>query len=346
MFKKLTGRSGTGLQSAAPGRCMSDFEFESNRRPRMLPVSLATVTTTLSRSTAGATLAEVQIRDPFVVPDHAHGRYLLFGTSGFGEVAHGGFVVRTSEDLARWSEPRAALAPADGPAGAQHFWAPEVHAYRGRWYLLGSFSHGSVENPDRRYTRIYVADEATGPFRPVSAGPITPEGWLCIDGTLHVAEDGTPWLVFVREWVQVTDGEMHAMPLTADLSAPAGEPRLLFRASEAAWSRPQTWGNFTGFHVTDGPWLHRTARGVLLMLWSSFGGGGYSMGVAQSESGQVAGPWSHAPEPLVANDGGHGMVFRDLRGELHVTWHTPNIVGRERAIFRRLHEAGDGLVLG
>ena len=289
------------------------------------------------------TLPEIQLRDPFIVPDPATGRYLLFGTSGFGEVAHGGFVARTSRDLVNWSEASPALAPADGPAGATYFWAPEVHAYRGRWYLIGSFMHGTVvTRPEQRYSRIYVADRPEGPFRPLTDGPITPAGWLSIDATLHVEPDGTPWLVFVREWVQVTDGEMHALPLTPDLRAPVGAPRLLFRASEAAWSRPQTYETFRDFRVTDGPWLHRPATGGLLMLWSSFGAGGYLTGVARSASGTVTGPWVQSAEPLFKADGGHGMLFRTLDGGLTMALHTPNQPGRERAKFLPIREdAGD-----
>src|SRR6185312_14848841 len=104
-------------------------------------------------------LADLQIRDPFIVADRLRGRYLLFGSHGFGEASHGGFLVRTSTDLLNWSEPQPALAAADAPAGTAHFWAPEVHAYRGRWYLFGTFSHGEIETPARRYTAVTVADD-------------------------------------------------------------------------------------------------------------------------------------------------------------------------------------------
>lgn len=289
---------------------------------------------------------DIQIRDPFIVTDAAERRYLLYGTSGFGEALHGGFSVRTSRDLREWSEPQPALAPANWPVGATHFWAPEVQAYRGRWYLFGTFSHGSdMTRPERRYTRIYVADTPEGPFQPLSSGPITPPGWWCIDGTLHVDARGTPWLVFVREWLQVNDGEMHAVELSPDLRGQAGGPRRLFRASEAPWSLPQKWEKFSGYRVTDGPWLHRLATGGLLMLWSSFGKGGYVTGVARSANGEVTGTWVQAREPLLAADGGHPMLFRTLEGELMLALHTPNAVGQERAKFIPVRETRDGLEL-
>jgi arabinan endo-1,5-alpha-L-arabinosidase len=293
-----------------------------------------------------AELADIPLRDPFVVADAVARRYLLFGTSGFGEVAHGGFAVRTSHDLREWSEPRTVLATAAGPVGVTHFWAPEVQAYRGRWYLFGTFSHGTEPaRPERRYTRIYVADTPEGPFTPLTSGPITPPGWWCIDGTLHVDVHGTPWLVFVREWLQVHDGEIQAVELTPDLRGQAGGPRRLFRASEAPWSLPQTWDKFSGYRVTDGPWLHRLATGGLLMLWSSFGQGRYLTGIARSANGEVTGSWVQSPAPLFAADGGHPMLFRTLEGELMLALHTPNALGQERPRFIPVRETKDGLEL-
>lgn len=290
--------------------------------------------------------AEIQIRDPFIVADPRTRQYHLFGTSGFGEAVHGGFLVRTSRDLKTWSEPKIALASRDGPAGATYFWAPEVHAYRGRWYLFGTFMHGTeITRPEQRYSRILVADAPDGPYRALSEGPITPAGWLSIDATLHLEPDGTPWLVFVREWVEVTDGEVQALPLASDLRAPAGPPRRLFRASEAAWSRPQTWDRFTGFRVTDGPWMHRTAAGALLMLWSTFGEGGYITGVARSITGAVTGPWVQADAPLFTGDGGHPMLFRTFEGQLTMALHTPNQPGAERMRLVPVRETAEGIEL-
>jgi beta-xylosidase len=293
-----------------------------------------------------ASLDEIQIRDPFIVVDPATRRYFLHGTTGFGEAAHGGFLVRSSDDLMQWSKPKPALAVGDGPSGATHFWAPEVFSYRGRWYLFGSVMHGTdLTHPEQRYTTIFVADAPDGPFRAYSSGPLTPPGWTSIDGTLHVEPDGTPWMIFVREWVQVTDGEMHAVPLTRDLRATAGNPVLLFRASEAAWSLPQSWAGFSGYRVTDGPWLHRTKLGDLLMLWSTFGPGGYVTGIARSKTGTVMGPWVQSPQPLFAGDGGHAMIFRTFEGTLMMALHSPNRPPTERARFLPIEEVPGGLAI-
>ena len=158
--------------------------------------------------------------------------------------------------------------------------APEVHVYRGRYFLFASFKAQGV----CRGTQILVAESPLGPFRPVSTKPVTPPDWECLDGTLFVTEDGNPWMLFCHEWVQVGDGEICALPLSKDLVSAAGEPTMLFRASQAPWIQQYESKGRKGY-VTDGPWQHRLPGGELLMLWSSFSGDGYTIGVARSRSG-------------------------------------------------------------
>lgn len=293
-------------------------------------------------------LRDIQLRDPFIVADAAAGLYRLYGTTALGGPmeAPDGFSLRLSRDLRAWSEPRPALPRSAGPADADFYWAPEVHHYRDRWYLFGSFGVGmNVLKPRAHYTAVYSAGSPDGPFVAHSEGAITPLGWRCIDGTLHVDAQDRPWLVFVREWTQILDGEMHAMPLSVDLRRPAGPPRLLFRASEAPWSLVQKSELGDGYRVTDGPWLHRTATGVLLLLWSSFGSGGYVTGVARSTSGAITGPWVQSPTPLFANDGGHPMIFRAFDGRLLLTLHSPNRPMAERVRLLPVRETADSLEL-
>lgn len=293
-------------------------------------------------------LSEIQIRDPFILPDPASGLYRLYGTTGFGgpDESPQGFVVRHSRDLKHWSEPRTVLPRTAGPAEADFYWAPEVHFYRGRWYLFATFGHGmSLLKPRARYTSIYSAESPDGPFVLHSQGPATPLGWIGIDGTLHVDAAGHPWLVFCREWVQTRNGEISALPLSDDLRRPAGEARLLFRASEAPWSHAQNTELGEGYRVTDGPWLHRTPSGALLLLWSTFGPGGYVTGVARSTSGEIGGPWVQSPTPLYARDGGHPMICRAHDGRMLLVLHSPNRPKQERARLLVIKETADGLAL-
>lgn len=59
---------------------------------------------------------------------------------------------------------------------------------------------------EKRGTAILVADRPEGPYEPWSEGPVTPEDWLSLDGTLYVDEAGDPWMVFCHEWVQIQNG--------------------------------------------------------------------------------------------------------------------------------------------
>jgi hypothetical protein len=82
------------------------------------------------------------------------------------------------------------------------------------------------------------------------------------------------------------------------------------------------------------------------MIWSSFRkGGDYAVGVAESESGSVKGPWRHAPEVLFGKDGGHGMIFRNFAGDLFLCLHQPNGGNLERAHFFKLKEDDGRLTL-
>jgi arabinan endo-1,5-alpha-L-arabinosidase len=148
--------------------------------------------------------------------------------------------------------------------------------------------------------------------------------------------------------VQVHDGEVCAVRLSENLTKSLGKPRRLFRASEAPWTRPISRKGAPldpRDRVTDGPFLHRTGDGTLLMLWSSFADTGYAMGVATSASGNVEGPWRQSDRPLVERDAGHGMIFRAFDGRLMATVHTPNRTPDERPVFMEVREHGGTLAL-
>jgi hypothetical protein len=81
------------------------------------------------------------------------------------------------------------------------------------------------------------------------------------------------------------------------------------------------------------------------MLWSSFGEGGYNLGVARSTSGKVTGPWEHDAEPLYRGDGGHAMIFRTFDGRMMLALHAPNGGGKERARFLPIAEKDGRLVV-
>jgi hypothetical protein len=289
-------------------------------------------------------LGDIQIRDPFVLPEG--GKLYLFGSTD-KDIWHDGdgFDAYISEGgLDEWAGPYPAFRPPPGFWSEKNFWAPEVYRYGGAYYMFATFKPKN----GRRGTAVLKAHTLPGPFTPWSDGPVTPPEWECLDGTLfidHASGEPLAWMVFCHEWQQTGDGEICAMPMEVNLKKAAGPPVLLFRASEAPWAAPLK-NRAPGSYVTDGPFLYKPeTSGPLYMLWSSFGPEGkYRIGVAVSEAGTVTGPWRQQPDPLYAGDGGHGMVFK-TGGRLYLALHSPNDTPHERTLFIKLEESR-GLAAG
>ncbi len=294
--------------------------------------------------------ADLRARDSCIYPDPLSGGYLMYTSYRVrGDKPKSTVVAYRSTDLERWTGPIVVYEKPDDWWADRGIWAPEMHAYQGKYYLFLTFD-SSHEFPEqwrnwrprvKRASQILVADSPVGPFEPFSEQPTLPADMMTLDGTLWV-EDGVPYMVFCHEWVQIKDGTVNAIQLKPDLSATVGEPFRLFHGSDAPWAiKSEEYGCF----VTDGPWLHRTAEGKLLMLWSSFGAGGYTVGIAESTSGKLAGPWVQQAEPLYTADGGHPMLFRRFDGQLMLALHSPNEPRQEREHFFAVEEVDGTLRL-
>lgn len=294
---------------------------------------------------------EIRVRDPFIYADAESGTYYLYAQSenrqGSG---YKGVEVYTSKDLINWLPPKTVLFL---PKEADVFmvWAPEVHEYKDAFYLFVTLtSHRTL--PEKkpvesrswpamhvRGTHVFHADQPTGPFKPLKNTSHTPEGWMALDGTLFV-EDGTPYMVFCHEWVQMIDGTMDVVQLKADLSATVGQPQVLFKASDAPGARTEP----TAGKVTDGCFLYRSPKsGKLFMIWSSFiSGSGYCVLLAESQSGGIKGPWINQ-KPIYKENGGHGMLFQAFDGRLMMALHQPNNRGKERLHLFEVADTGQTL---
>lgn len=251
-----------------------------------------------------------------------------------------GTMVYRSRNLLDWAEPVLVFRTQQGMWATDGGWAPEVHRYRGRYYLFTT-----LHNEDRkleipapnaygipvqttnylRGTIIARSDSLLGPFEPVDPSrPVPPQNFMTLDGTLFRDRDGRPWMVYAHEWLQKIDGTIEALPLKADLSAADGDPIFLFKGSDATWisaEMPATSPHQIVPYVTDGPQLCRAPSGALIMLWSTYQknrtaddgtvSGDYVQTYAVSRSGDLAGPWTQR-DPLLRQDSGHGMIFNTL----------------------------------
>lgn len=287
-------------------------------------------------------VSEIYMRDVCILPDSSTRTYYMVGP-GFNSVR-----MYTSKDLKMWQGPKTIFrTPEDiwGDIRVINIWAPEMHKYKGKYYLFLTFDTREKFQEQWRgwYPRVYrgsqilVSDKPTGPFKPFANRSIPPTDMMTLDGTLWV-EDSTPYMVFCHEWVQICNGTIEYIQLKDDLSEAVGEPKKMFHATSAPW--PKTGG--LGNTVTDGPYLYTGKTGKLYMVWTSGGATGYTEGIAISDSGKLAGPWRHQAEPLYAKNGGHGMLFTTFDGKLMNVLHSPNGRGAQPRIFE-MEDTGETL---
>jgi hypothetical protein len=313
------------------------------------PYSSAVAETDLMR------LPDMPLHDPFIVADDKTRTYYLYTSNepSVSGVDGTGTMVYRSHDLRDWMPPVVVFRAAEqeGIWATDGGWAPEVHAWDGRYYLFTTLHNQEMplavppsnqwgtpfQIPNhRRGTITAVSDSLLGPFTAVDpTRPTPPQHLMTLDGTLHVDPAGQPWMVYAHEWVQTIDGTMEAVRLAADLTRTVGDPVFLFKASDASWLGEQIPGGVPhqlAPYITDGPQLYRTPDGSLLMLWSTYEknwagedgtiSGGYVQAYAVSTSGAIEGPWEQH-RPLVREDSGHGMLFHTFDGRLMMIVHRP-----------------------
>lgn len=273
---------------------------------------------------------EINIRDPFVLNEN--GKFYMYGTraKNFG-CRVGGFDVYISDDLENWSDPIECFDSKKYGMNNEVNWAPEVHKYNNSYYMFATFTM----NNGNRGTYILTADSPEGPFVPHSESAVTPKDWMSLDGTLYISKDNKPYIVFCHEHVQIIDGTICYAELTEDLKEFKGEVVTLFSASSPSWANvPENGDHF----ITDGPFLYRTKDDELIMIWSTFIDHKYAECMVRFTDGEISPDYEHL-EPLIKNDGGHGMIFRKEK-DLYLTYHTPNQTLSERPAFKKLKDVG------
>lgn len=279
-------------------------------------------------------LDSIVLSDPFILADAKTKLYYMTGTGG---------ALWKSKDLKLWEGPyRIAKTDSTSWMGpSPMIWAAEIHSYQNKYYYFATFTNRNVKIDtvngtaiERRACHVLVSDEPDGPFVPMKDETYLPANMPTLDGTLWIDKDGKPYMVYCYEWLQNLNGTIEKIELKKDLSGTVGKSTLLFRASEAPWSREKDAnGNDKPNKVTDGPWLFETKTGRLGMIWTSWIYDVYTQGVAYSTSGTLDGPWVQEKEPVTPPNFGHGMLFRTFDGKLLMSVHSHKEVnGRYRRI--------------
>lgn len=268
--------------------------------------------------------AELHCRDPFITVDRENNMYYLILQRRTGPDNQKLFAY-SSKDLEYWDEAGFVYRMPDNYKCPDNWWAPDTYLYNGKYYCFVTVCN-QAKGILRGTTVLRSDNGPLGPYKNIIPDDriyITPPGMQCLDGSLYVDEEGQPWVLFAVEWngPNVIDyqGEVWCQRLNKNLDGTIGDPIRLFSVADAEWARD---GGGKAV-VTDAPFVWKDEKsGNLLMLWSSFAPQ-YAVGQAISKSGKITGPWVHEKELVFSGNGGHQMVFRDLKGNLKISLHSP-----------------------
>jgi hypothetical protein len=166
-------------------------------------------------------LSNINMRDVCILPDPASKTYYMVGAGRQNSVR-----AYTSTDLATWYGPEIIFTAPDslwGDIEIFGIWAPELHAYRDKYYLFLTFNTRNAFSEQWRKWRprvtrgsqVLVADAPIGPYTAFNSHATLPVDMMTLDGTLWV-EDGVPYMVYCHEWVQIKDGTIEYIQLTED----------------------------------------------------------------------------------------------------------------------------------
>ena len=286
----------------------------------------------------------MELRDPFVILDRRDRTYYMTGTGG---------AVWASKDLRLWNGPYNVLQPdttmwmGSNPV----IWAPEIHEWNKKFYYMATFTRPDIiidkvagRDIPRRSCQLFVANDLKGPYKPIPAErPLLRADQPSLDATFCYDELGAGYIIYSHEWIQNWDGTVQIIRLTDDFAKQMGEPYVMFTASQNPWSSGvDSLGQKSFCPVMDGPFLFDTEGGELGILFSTYIDGEYAVGVAYSEKNHgLNGPWHIEPEPLVRDNNGHPMLFKDFDGTLVMAVHKDTVLDNRRTSVPRFIEMDD-----
>lgn len=243
------------------------------------------------------------------------------------------FPIVQSSDFVQWQfASNALIRPA--PALGTHFWAPEVAAHNGKFYL-----YYSVGFDDKQHQlRVAISDSPQGPYHDAGKTLIDPkECPFAIDPHPFRDDDGQWYLFYARDFLDesataragtgLAARRMHAM---TELGR---DETIILRASRD-WQRFQAnrpmYGRTWDWHTLEGPFIRKHAG----RYYCFYSGGRWeteNYGVDYGVADDVLGPYSDdgnedGPRVLRTVPGcvlgpGHNSVITGPDGEDHIVYH-------------------------
>lgn len=279
------------------------------RRPNLLfPVVIAVLLAcTLAVAEPATYTNPVWARDfpdPFIL--RHEGQFYAYATQNSPD----GFQVMQSPDLVHWTHRGVCFRP---PWAATHYWAPEVVAYQGQFYLTYS-----ALNPETKLHDIGVATAASplGPFehRAMLVRGEAGNGGV-IDTTVFIDADGRAYLLYSEE----NPRTIVVRELAPDLLSVRSERTVVVRP-DRAFERG----------VTEAPTV-LLRNGVYHLLFSA---GWYQAGkfdtcyvVCHATAPSIHGPWVKSPGAILETrvgrvyGPGHQCLVTLPGGETWIVYH-------------------------
>ncbi len=246
------------------------------------------------------------LADPFVLK--WQGEWFAYGT---GEEPYRGgnaFPTLRSTDFAHWEPQGCALTPV---AGVKSYWAPEVAARDGRFFLF--YSGAGAAGDEAHRLRVAVADHPLGPFADSGRLLLPDEGFTIDAHPFRDPRDGRWYLFFSKDYFDARAGTaIAAAPLADDMLSLDGPITTILRPS-ADWQisarnralygrRWDAWHTVEGAHVA----FHE-GRYFLFYSGGAWTGEGYGVGYAVADA--ALGPYTEPEAGPVVLRGVPGHVI-------------------------------------
>lgn len=320
----------------------------------------------------------VAFGDPYVMFDPASKKYFMYGTGGVKD----GFMAYSSDDLVSWkNEGQVFEGNTNQSWGIDHFWAPEVYPYKGKYYMFYSaqWRHNPTNELENFRIGVAVSDKPTGPFRDMSAQPLFDPGYPIIDANVYFEPDGRMYLYYSRccykhaveteisKWArkeglyeEIEESWVYGIELKPDFSGVIGEPVLLLRPpvsmndEQAAWESRSVTSKEVNRRWTEGSYTFRHGDTYYIMYSANhFAGENYAVGYATGPS--PLGPFKKASNnPIlekntstggdVTGTGHNSIAFSPDGKEMFCVYHgRTTATGNERVVFiDRMRILADG----
>lgn|GEM_PF-205040 len=234
--------------------------------------------------------------DPFVVQHEGY----YYHIHRIGSERAPGIAIRKTEDLSQLGNAKPQWvwsAPSSGPY-SREIWAPELHYYKGKWYIYVAADAGRNED----HQMWVIESEGSDPMGPYNQTPYHLEtgGWA-IDGTLLVDSENRPYFIW-SGWPGKVDGvqNLYIAPMESPTKIVA--QRTLLSEPDQAWE--QRSDHLRG--LLEGPQiLYRKDKIFIIYSASGSWSEHYCLGMLEYLGGDICKPenWKkHKEAPIFSGE--------------------------------------------